>query len=451
MSKNPVLVLQPRRLGDLILTFHLLRSLQYLYPGHPLWVMGQGVFYEPLLPFAPTAAFLPPEQLSSLASREFSAVINLGGGELTANFTGQVKAALKLGQCQTNGSLHVNGHWQLYREGLTQNNRHNVFHWADLFRLDLAMPKQAASFRAKAVGSGRIGLFVGASEPAKRPGAQFWASLAMRLADMGFKPVLLGGPAEARLGAEIMAKGAKAANFCAKTNLNQLAGILKSLDLLITPDTGPMHLADWLAVPVLNISMGNVNAAETGPFSPGQHILRPIMSCIGCWRCTRASMHCRNAFLPQAVAETAANLAQDKPIVTAPGFELLTTGRDDLGLYRLSGQKPTARTCLDDFWQAGFLYFNDPAHEERIKVRAKILKETYPAVAASMRANFAKMLGKLATTSKRGQSLPADFWKTQPWHSRLFAGNLQMDLQNSGNTAVSRNLGRIDYLQALLA
>ena len=36
-----------------------------------------------------------------------------------------------------------------------------------------------------------------------------------------------------------------------------------------------MHLADWLGVPVLNLSMGPVRAHETGPYSPGQLVLMP--------------------------------------------------------------------------------------------------------------------------------------------------------------------------------
>lgn len=452
MSQKPVLVLQPRRLGDLILTFPLLQSLQRRFPGHPLQVVAREEFFKPLLPFAPQAAFFPHTQLAPLLDQAYEAVINLGGDGETACFTGQARSDLKLGCMRANDSLTVNGYWQLYREGLTQNNRHNIFHWADLFRLDITTNAPARKEPVQAA-RGRIGIFVGASDPAKRPGAQFWAETSLWLARAGLKPVLLGGPQDVAMGMAIMAKGAKAANFCGKTSIAQLAALLKTLDLLLTPDTGPMHLADWLGVPVLNISMGNVHAAETGPLAPGQHILRANMSCVGCWHCNRKNLFCRSAFDGKEVARLATALTRKQSgLPRPPRLELLRSTQDDLGLYRLQGDT-NIRSQLEDFWQAAFLYFADPAHESRLKSAANILLEKRPAVAEHMRSGLGKMLAYMAKSGKHGQPLPADFWRNQPWHSRLFAGNLQMALQNSAfsRAAFMTALGRIDRLQEVLA
>lgn len=452
MSQKPVLVLQPRRLGDLILTFPLLQSLKRRFAGQPLQVVARQEFFEPLLPFAPQAAFFPHTQLAQLLEQPYEAIINLGGDGETASFTGKARADLKLGCLRLNNSLTVNGYWQLYREGLTQNNRHNIFHWADLYRLDLKIAAPARKPPA-ATGRGRIGLFIGASDPAKRPGAQFWAETALWLGRMGFKPVILGGPGDVAMGMAIMAKGVKAANFCGKTSIAQLVALLKTLDLLLTPDTGPMHLADWLGVPVLNLSMGNVHAAETGPLAPGQHILRANMSCVGCWQCNRKNLFCRNVFDGRAVARIAAEIVAKKSSLIPPNrLELLKTGRDDLGLYRLRGDI-NLRSQLEDFWQAAFLYFADHAHEQRLANAANTLLANHQPVTEHMRSSFGKMLAYMAQSSKHGYPLPADFWRNQPWHSRLFAGHLQMYLQNSAfsRAAFMTALGRIDSLQAVLA
>ena len=84
-----------------------------------------------------------------------------------------------------------------------------------------------------------------------------------------------------------------------------MAAVLRGLDLCITPDTGPMHLADWLGVPVLTLSMGPVHARETGPTAPGQWVLRAAMSCVGCWQCRRSKLYCKQAFSPASVARAA--------------------------------------------------------------------------------------------------------------------------------------------------
>lgn len=449
-QEKPILVIQPRRLGDLILTFPLLLRLLAQNPKRPLWVAGQPVFYEPLLPFSPNAAYLPIAHLPNLIKNDFEAVINLGNDRQSAFFTAKSSAETKFGPLLIDNSLFINGAWQLYREGLTQNNRHNPFHWADLFTLDSDLPKIAYPL-PRSCGTRRIGLFIGASENAKQPRSLFWKKIANLLADRGFRPILLGGKAEAKTGLEIVAKGARAINFSGKTDLAQLAALLKTLDLLITPDTGPMHLANWLSVPVLNLSMGNVSAAETGPLSPGQHILRAAMSCVGCWQCRRGRLACHEAFVPQSVAEIAQSIAEGNAPLPQAGLELLQAERDDLGLFRLKGQQPI-RTILEDFWQAAFLHFNSNAPLERLLDKAEALRGHSPELADKMRATFVKMLAYL-NLCRRTRELPPDFWKNQPWHSRIFAGNLQMSLQNSSYSRKTLiiELEKIDTLQSALA
>lgn len=455
MSAKPVLILQPRRMGDLILTFPLALDLRRLFPGSPVWVAARESFFRPLMPFAPGIVFFPHTHLPVLAQGRYEGVINLGRDEATTTCLAQAESPLKLGPSGAGSFNNVQGFWQLYRESLTQNNRHNIFHWSDLFRMDVA-PLPLTSIRRwlRRPGNGRIGLFVGASEAAKRPAPAFWASLSARLSKMGFKPVLLGGPGETTVSKEIMAQGGRAANFCGKTDLAQLAALLKTMDLLITPDTGPMHLADWLNTPLLNLSMGNVQAAETGPSGPGQFILRPRMSCYGCWGCNRGRLVCHIPFKPAVVASLAAALARgDETLPPTPGLEILVTGRDDLGLHTLKGDSQTAHKLLDKFWQNIFLSFYDArTHKERAERATQKLLTTYPRLAEAIRGNLTGILTMLARSKRQEASLPENFWRRQPWHSRIFAGYMQMFLQNEGYTRESRQtaLQQLDILQSLL-
>lgn len=452
MSSLPFLIIQPRRLGDLILTFPLILELTLRWPGQPIWIAAKKTFYRELVPLAPEATFFPVEQLPHLAKREYQAVINLGSDPAAASCTAECRAQLKLGRALHDGKLRINGFWQLYRESLTHNNYHNRFHWADLFRLDLgSTPARLERPAPKAAESGRIGLFVGASEPGKRPQAQFWAALANRLAVAGFRPVLLGGPDEIRLGADIMAKKPAAINFCGKTSLAQLAGIMHTLDLLITPDTGPMHLADWLGTPVLNLSMGNVSAYETGPLSAGQHVATAAMSCYGCWQCRQRSLLCHSEFRAGRIAQIAEAIARDKKPEKLPGLRLFKTARDEQGLYVLKGER---RGSLGEFWQAAFLAFanGQTGRQQIFRERGAALSAENEQLAAHMRANFSKMLGELARASKDKSTLTPAFWASQPRHSRLFAGNLQMLLQNGDYSPDSfrQALERIDMAQRAL-
>lgn len=444
MSEEPILIIQMRRMGDLILTFPLLLDLRKKYPGHPFWIVAEPQFFQPLMPFAPEATFFPPSALPNLAKLSFRAIINLSNEDQAAFYGAQADSDVKIGAFRQNDSTSISGFWQLYRSCLTANNRHNLFHWADLFRLDFGFPLQSQAWRLPGKSAaGRIGLFLGASEESKRPGPDFWRILAKRLLNKGFRPVLLGGPEEKETGA-LTARNLQIPNFCGKTDLKQLAALLSSLELFVAPDTGPMHLGDWLGVPVLNLSLGNVSPHETGPLSPGQWIVQSTLSCAGCWRCWRPDTYCHNSFHAKAIAETCAALMEKRTPPEQSGLALWQSGRDDSGLYTLKPLEAgnNASATLDLFWKEAFLHFAGFQEEKKAKSVFAKVANNYPALAKAMNRHMESILIALHDCQKKGVQLPDDFWKRHPWHSRLFAGFSQMSLQNG-------NYGRQSRVEAL--
>lgn len=454
---DPILVLQLQRFGDLVLTFPLLEDLHARYPDNQIIVAAEEKFFGGLEKFSPPAVYLPANRIHELEKGRYAAIINLSGRPEAALCAGRAQAPFKIGQID-NGNLHISGFWQIYRANLTQNNRHNTFHWADLNRLDFPGVLPLCHTRplpTDTAGKKRIGLVVGASQPAKRPDALFWGRLGARLAKAGFSPVFLGGKAEIELGAEASRlAGLPAANLCGKLSLPELGGVLQGLALCITPDTGPMHLASWLGTPTLNLSMGPVHANETGPSHAGQWIIRSNASCVGCWQCTRSRIFCKRSFNPQFVAQTAAAIVQNNPLPQSSGLSILRTGRDDLGLYELIPGKAdiSVRPHLENFWKHVFLAFSDESHFPLARQHAGELLDSQAALARNMRKNLGKMLGHTLKATK-GKSLPPDFWKNQPLHSRLFAGHCQLWLQNSdfSRAALLEVLQRQEALMDLLS
>lgn len=432
MSADPILVVQLRRMGDLIMTFPLFLELRRKYPEHPLQVVALPQFYSSLQPFAPPCEFLRPEAMPGLAGKNYRLVVNLSSQREAAESAASLAAEERHGFLAGSGAIRVAGFWHLYRASLTGNNRHNLFHWSDLFRLDLGFPLGRISReRMGHAEKGRIALFVGASEISKRPDASFWISLARRLKGRGKKPVLLGGQAEADLGREI-ARRADVPNFCGKTDLATLAALLSTVELLVTPDTGPMHLADWLGTPVLNLSLGNVSPYETGPLSPGQWVAQAAMSCSGCWQCWRGRQYCRGAFDPGAILEAAVACADRLELPPAPGLRFLRGGRDKYGLRTLEGLcvQQNAAALLDEFWRWMFLSFSGYLPYAGTAAAHAALAERYPRLALTMAAHIDKMGALFTACQKKGDLLPENFWQASPWHMRLFAGFSQMALQN---------------------
>ncbi len=71
-------------------------------------------------------------------------------------------------------------------------------------------------------------------------------------------------------------------NRMGKTTLDQLINELRECRLLLTNDTGTMHLAALLGVPVVAI-FGSTEPRLTGPLGNGHIILRHHVECSPCF------------------------------------------------------------------------------------------------------------------------------------------------------------------------
>lgn len=447
MSKHPILVLQMQRMGDLILSFPLFLWLERTYPGHPIWVVAEEKFFRPLMPVSPNVTYFPWQGLQVLRQNKYELIVNLSIREQAAKLAGELHAEAKLGPvASADGITHILGDWQLYRASVVENNRHNLYHWADLNALDCIPFKGISSTRwplprTLDVGSNRIGLFLGASEEAKRPAVGFWAKLCAELLGRGLHPVLFGGPMEQGVGREVarMFKG-PVLDMSGKLSLGELMAVGQSLQLFITPDTGPMHLAAWSGLKVLNLSMGNVNPWETGPYQRGHYVLRSSMSCAqGCWVCTRDQLYCHNPFVPSRIAVAAKLMIREDREglrkMNMPGLRLSVSVRDKKGMYylnQLSGTEAQAGLRLGRFWQQYFgIIFGLWDNTEAVAVWNWV-RDRNPALADKIAAHLPRLGKEFSRGLYKSAPLEDLFWNSCPLVLRQFTGFIHLFLQNNG-------------------
>ncbi|WP_320174559.1 glycosyltransferase family 9 protein [Maridesulfovibrio sp.] len=468
MSKRPILVLQMQRMGDLILSFPLFLWLERTYPGHPIWVVAEEKFFRPLMTISPRVTYFPWEGVQVLRQNKYELIVNLSIRSQAATLAGELQAEAKLGPVAFKGGVtHILGNWQLYRASVVENNRHNLFHWADLNALDCVPLSSLASTkwplpRTLHKDSNRIGLFLGASEEAKRPSVKFWADLCSELLGRGLRPVLFGGPMEQGMGQEVarLCKG-PVLDMSGKLKLGELIAVGQSLQLLITPDTGPMHLAAWSGLKVLNLSMGNVNPWETGPYQNDHFILRSTMSCaLGCWSCTRDQLYCHSPFTPSRIAVAAKRMiVEDRASlqkINMPGLRMFLTARNADGLYRLnqlSGSKAQAGDLLGQFWQQyfGAVFGLWPADGSE-QVWAEFAAQK-PELAAKMGAHLPRLGKEFSRGLARSAPLDDSFWNSCPLILRQYTGFIQLFLQNNDYSRESwiRVLSYYEQLAAILS
>lgn len=93
-------------------------------------------------------------------------------------------------------------------------------------------------------------------------------------------------------------------NLAGRTDLKTLAGVIKCADLVISCDSGAMHLAGAMGTPVAAI-FGPTNPKQTGPFAGKSVVISSGAACAPCRKRKCSSMVCMTNLAPETVYEKA--------------------------------------------------------------------------------------------------------------------------------------------------
>ena len=125
-----------------------------------------------------------------------------------------------------------------------------------------------------------MALFPGASIPERRWGAGRFAELARRLEAEGLSVVVVGGGADRAAGDEIVG-GGRGLNLAGTTSLTETAAVLEKTRLLVTGDSGILHIAVGLGVPTVSL-FGPGRAKKWAPRGEGHIVLNKELPCSPC-------------------------------------------------------------------------------------------------------------------------------------------------------------------------
>jgi lipopolysaccharide heptosyltransferase II len=161
----------------------------------------------------------------------------------------------------------------------------------------------------------KLGLCPGAEYgPAKRWLPERFAEVAAKIsAQSSAQWILFGTKKDATIGEQIAAAiGDHCVNRIGHTTLDQLIGELRECRLVLTNDTGTMHLAAFLGVPVVAI-FGSTEPRLTGPLGNHHVILRHQVECSPCFlRECPIDFRCMKAVSAQEAADAVLSiLAQE--------------------------------------------------------------------------------------------------------------------------------------------
>lgn len=279
-----VLVIQLRRLGDVVLTTALLDDISSAFPGAAVdFLVGPAA--APLLAGHPRVReriVFDPDRRKAMSrevrSRRYDWVVDMQGSLSTSLLARASGAQVRLG-------WRVRG-WQLWythaksRKGPVEyvvRERRRLLELAGVAVGD-SLPTIHLSDEERELGerdlrscgapSGvpRVGLLLSTREPAKDWSVEGFAEVARALAAEGMAPVIFQTPGDGERIERVHAL-APGAVVVPPLELRRFLGVLASTSAFVSGDTGPAHMADALGVPRVTI-FGPTSSVAWSPGLP---------------------------------------------------------------------------------------------------------------------------------------------------------------------------------------
>ncbi|MBV9848721.1 MAG: glycosyltransferase family 9 protein [Armatimonadetes bacterium] len=185
---------------------------------------------------------------------------------------------------------------------------------------------------------------VGATRPQKR---WFAESFAAALDSLGDVPCVLVGSGEhdAAVAAEVLrcVRRARPVSLVGRTNVKQLAAVLSRCDVLLSADSGPMHLATAVGTPTVAL-FGSTDPAATGPYDGVSRVLYKSLPCAPCGNHPTCGgrFDCMRAITPDEVAFAVRALLRERRPALAAVLPMAVLARPQVRLYDRVGEQHAA-------------------------------------------------------------------------------------------------------------
>jgi heptosyltransferase II len=308
MSSVKIVIGMPNWVGDAVLALPTLGTLRAAYPEAEIWVAARDWVKELFAPGHSVRGVVPLPRVRDLKSlRDAVRRIRVHKFDIAILLTNSFSSALvfRLAGVKERWGYAWDGRGFLLTRGIPVKDGWAPLNQRDYYlallaglglepvskEIDLyvsAEEKEAADSALAAAGRDPARPLVilnpgAAYGPAKRWPARQFATLARILRSRAnAEIVLVGSQGDREAAAEIAsAYGGTLIDFTGRTSLRELAGIISRARAFVTNDTGPMHMANALRVPVIAL-FGPTDPGRTGPFQPPSSVLKKD---VPCWPC----------------------------------------------------------------------------------------------------------------------------------------------------------------------
>ena len=329
---NKILILNITRLGDIIQSSQLVRGLKKKYKN-------SRISYVPLENFKDATSLIPeideviPLNFSNVLKDidsfsletaykscldlilenkfdKYDLLINLSFSKLSGYLSFLIDSKQKHGlvYSETN-DFQAQDKWSRFFLSIVDYREFSPFNLVDIY----TKMGGVKSSPVKEVALNKplmFGFVMGASTYDRMWPPQYFAKLSKLI--LGKYPdskiFLFGTKAEKNLSEKFFSftkKNDNIIDLIGKTSLNELFKCIKKIDILISNDTGPMHLAWYAGKKVVELSLGPALFNTTGPYGNNHIIIQPDIECAPCSYNTKCkTLHCHEKITPEIVLET---------------------------------------------------------------------------------------------------------------------------------------------------
>jgi len=295
-----IMVRFPNWIGDAVMALPGLEALRRSVPGGLLVVLAKP-WVADVIRMSPSAdavmEYLDPGEHSGMKGKyRLAGELRKEKFDCAVLFQNAFEAALiaRLARISLLGGYDTDMRRILLTHPVTRPNKkggegHQVGYYMDLVRslgfsaeVDLAsrlVPKPAVGFEKRTVV-----LAPGASYgPAKMWPSIRYVQLGKRLSEMGYSIVVMGSEAESTV-CSLVAEGIgeSATDLSGRTSLSEAGGILAASQLVVSNDSGLMHLTAAVGANVVAL-FGSTDPDATGPFSESAVVIRGKAPCAPCF------------------------------------------------------------------------------------------------------------------------------------------------------------------------
>jgi|GEM_PF-1984499 ADP-heptose:LPS heptosyltransferase len=225
------------------------------------------------------------ELYQGLALPRFGSSINLSHQSFASWVQGAVDAQEKVGSQIRPGEWTYQGAWPNYLVALFDFRTQNQFNLADIYRaaagadrppLAEATPYMKVADRSGvSLPPGRVvAINPGTKSENRRWPKRNFAAVADGVREAGLVPVLVGAPDDEELCQAVAQLAARAPDIYCQTTLPEFARLLSEVELLVSNDTGALHIASTVGTPVVGVYGGASWYTETAPWGQGHRIVQ---------------------------------------------------------------------------------------------------------------------------------------------------------------------------------